>query len=169
MILSPNKYKDLPVTNRQGSAAHQTALTPRKAETVTAQAGRWLLASLVAMAILFGSSTARAQQITGAITGKLTDEQGALVTNANIKATNVATGFTRTTKTDNAGGYNIQYLPVGGYTVTVDAPGFKKFVQQNLVIAVDQTQPLNVTLSVGAESQTDRSDHGSACDQHRYL
>ena len=154
MILSPNKYKDSPVTNRQGSAAHQTALTPRKAETVTAQAGRWLLASLVAMAILFGSSTARAQQITGAITGKVVDEQGALVTNANIKATNVATGYTRSTKTDDAGGYNIQYLPIGGYTVTVDAPGFKKFVQQNLEIAVDQTQPLNVTLSVGAESQT---------------
>ena len=154
MILSPNKYKGLPVANRQGSAAQQTALTPRKTETVTAQAGRWLLASLVAMAILFGSSAARAQQITGAITGKVADEQGALVTNANIKATNVATGYTRSTKTDDAGGYNIQYLPIGGYTVTVDAPGFKKFVQQNLEIAVDQTQPLNVTLSVGAESQT---------------
>jgi Carboxypeptidase regulatory-like domain/TonB dependent receptor len=154
MILSPNKYKDLPVANRQGSAAQQTALTPRKTENVAAQAGRWLLASLVAMAILFGSSAARAQQITGAITGKVVDEQGALVTNANIKATNVATGYTRSTKTDDAGGYNIQYLPIGGYTVTVDAPGFKKFVQQNLEIAVDQTQPLNVTLSVGAESQT---------------
>ena len=32
--------------------------------------------------------------------------------------------------------------------------GFKKFVQQNIVIAVDQTQPLNVTLAVGAENQT---------------
>ena len=50
--------------------------------------------------------------------------------------------------------YNIQYLPVGTYTVTVDAPGFKKFVQQNMVITVDQTQALNVTLSVGAENQT---------------
>ena len=36
----------------------------------------------------------------------------------------------------------------------MDAPGFKKFVQQNLVLTVDQTQALNVTLAVGAESQT---------------
>jgi putative hemolysin len=99
-----------------------------------------------------GSSNA--QQITGSITGAVVDEQGALVSTANIKATNVATGFTREAKTDSNGTYNIQYLPVGGYTVTVEAPGFKKFVQQNLVITVDQTQALNVTLSVGAENQT---------------
>ena len=111
----------------------------------------WLL--IVALLITCISSS-HAQQITGSITGKVVDEQGALVTNANIKATNVATGYTRTAKTDDAGAYNIQYLPVGGYTVTVDASGFKKFVQQNLVITVDQTQPLNVTLAVGAESQT---------------
>jgi putative hemolysin len=99
-----------------------------------------------------GSSNA--QQITGSITGAVVDEQGALVSTANIKATNVATGFTREAKTDSNGTYNIQYLPVGGYTVTVEAPGFKKFVQQNMVITVDQTQALNVTLSVGAENQT---------------
>src|SRR5277367_5829828 len=129
MVLSSNKCINFPVTSRQGSATLQIALASRNAKTVTAQAGRWLLASLVVIAILFGSS-ARAQQITGSITGKVVDEQGALVTNANIKATNDATGFTRSTKTDDAGGYNIQYLPIGTYTVNVDAPGFKKYVQQ---------------------------------------
>ena len=111
----------------------------------------WLFVLVLLIACV---SSADAQQITGSITGSVVDEQGALVSNANIKATNVATGFTRTTKTDSAGTYNIQYLPVGGYTVTVDASGFKKFVQQNLVITVDQTQPLNVTLAVGSENQT---------------
>jgi hypothetical protein len=111
----------------------------------------WLL--IVAL-LITGISSLRAQQITGAVTGTVVDEQGAVVTNANIKATNVATGFSRTSKTDSAGTYNIQYLPVGGYSVTVEATGFKKFVQQNLVIGVDQTQPLNVTLAVGAENQT---------------
>src|SRR6202045_1287424 len=110
---------------------------------------------LFVIALLTASlSLSDAQQITGSISGTVKDNQGALVTNAEIKATNVETGFTRTTKTDNAGVYTIQYLPVGGYTVTVDASGFKKFVQQNLVITVDQTQALNVVLSVGAESQT---------------
>lgn len=99
-------------------------------------------------------SSSCAQQITGSIAGTVVDEQGAVVPNADVRATNVATGFMREGKTDNAGTYNIQSLPVGGYSVTVEAAGFKKFVQQNMVITVDQTQSLNVTLSVGAATQT---------------
>jgi putative hemolysin len=99
-------------------------------------------------------SASNAQQITGSISGAVKDEQGALIPGADVTATNVATGFTRAAKTDNSGTYNIQYLPVGGYTVNVEAPGFKKFVQQNMVITVDQTQTLNVTLTVGAQGQT---------------
>ena len=95
-----------------------------------------------------------AQQITGAIDGVVTDNQGAVVAHANVVAANLATGFTRTTITGNDGAYNIQYLPVGTYSVTVDSPGFKKFVQQNLEIAVDQTQALNITLTIGEATQT---------------
>ena len=112
---------------------------------------RWLF--LVALLIVSVSSS-YAQQITGTIDGDVKDEQGALVPNADVTATNVTTGFTRTAKSGSDGGFNIQYLPVGRYSVTVNAAGFKKFVQQNLEISVDQTQALSVVLSVGAESQT---------------
>ena len=73
---------------------------------------------------------------------------------AAVKATNVDTGFSRSATTGNDGAYRIEYLPVGKYDVEVEMPGFKKFVQQNVVLAVDQTQALNVTLAVGASSQT---------------
>ena len=95
-----------------------------------------------------------AQQITGSITGTVKDEQGAVVPGAKVKASNLETDFNRTGVSDNAGVYNIQYLPVGRYTVEVDANGFKKFVQENVVLSVDQTQSLNVTLSIGAQNQT---------------
>jgi Carboxypeptidase regulatory-like domain len=111
----------------------------------------WLFVAALLIACV---SSSVAQQITGAITGAVKDEQGAVIPNADIKATNVATGFTRASKTDGEGTYTIQYLPIGRYTVDVNASGFKKFVQQNMVITVDQTQSLNVTLVVGAESQT---------------
>jgi hypothetical protein len=154
MILTTNKYEISPGTSCRGNAPLGSTSAPRKADTIMSRASRWLLASLVAMAFLLGGNAALAQQITGAVTGKVTDEQGALVTNADVKATNDATGFTRAAKTDDAGGYNIQYLPIGTYSVTIEAQGFKKFVQQNVTIAVDQTQPLNVTLVVGAQDQT---------------
>jgi hypothetical protein len=95
-----------------------------------------------------------AQEITGSIRGTVRDEQGAVVTTATVRATNVETGLSRSAAVESDGAYQIEHLPVGRYTVEVDALGFKKFVQQNLVLTVDQTQALNVTLAVGAESQT---------------
>jgi hypothetical protein len=147
MILTPNKYRISPETSSDGNAS-------RKTNSVATQVSRWLLGSLVAMALLLGGNSARAQQITGAIAGTVTDPAGAVVPRALIQATNTGTGFSRTATSDNGGAYLIQYLPVGSYTVEVTAPGFKKFVQQNLVIAVDVTQTLAVTLDVGAATET---------------
>ncbi|MDE3103726.1 MAG: TonB-dependent receptor [Acidobacteriota bacterium] len=112
----------------------------------------YLLAALMA---LFGTTlTASGQRITGSIGGTVKDEQGALVNTAKVKATNTDTGFTRTTTVSSDASFLIQYLPVGNYTVEVSAAGFKKYVQQNVVVAVDQNITLGVTLAVGAENQT---------------
>jgi hypothetical protein len=127
-------------------------VSPRYSKS--AQASSWLLAGLVAMAFLLGGNFAHAQQITGAIAGTVMDPAGAVVPNASIQVTNTGTGSSRAATSDNAGSFLIQYLPVGNYTVDVTAQGFKKFVQQNVIIAVDVTQPLNVTLGVGAATET---------------
>jgi hypothetical protein len=117
------------------------------------RAARWLWVGIFSIVFLAGG-VSRAQQITGGVSGVVQDNQGALVLNAKVIARNTATGFSRSTVTDASGGYTINYLPVGNYTVTVEAPGFKKFEQQNLTIAVDQMQALPVTLSVGAVTET---------------
>ena len=104
--------------------------------------------------VLLSAQNARAQQITGSIAGTVKDGQGAVVSGAAVKATNVDTGFTRLATTANDGSYRIEYLPVGKYEVEVEMAGFQKFVQQNIVLALDQTQALNVTLAVGVSSQT---------------
>jgi hypothetical protein len=127
-------------------------VSPRYSKS--AQASSWLLAGLVAMTFLLGGNFAHAQQITGAIAGTVMDPAGAVVPNASVQVTNTGTGFSRAATSDNAGAFLIQYLPVGNYTVDVTAQGFKKFVQQNVIIAVDVTQPLNVTLGVGAATET---------------
>jgi Carboxypeptidase regulatory-like domain len=111
------------------------------------------LASFVVL-LGFVVAPARAQQITGSIAGTVKDEQGAVINTANIKAVNTQTGFSRSVASDGSGGYTIDYLPVGSYTVDVNAPGFKKFVQQNIALTVDQTLTLNIVLAIGAESQT---------------
>jgi hypothetical protein len=119
------------------------------------QRGRKLLLGVASLVLLLmGTLPVAAQQITGSFKGTVRDEQGAVIPNATVKATNADTGFSRSTVTDGDGVYSIQYLPVGRYAVEADAAGFKGFRQENLAVAVDQTQSLNVTLAVGAESQT---------------
>jgi hypothetical protein len=118
----------------------------------------WATAALriFALLVLFvgGILASNAQQITGSINGTVKDSSGAMVTTATIKATNTDTGFSRVVKAGGDGAYLIQYLPVGKYTVEVEAAGFKKFVQQNLAVAVDQTLTLNVMLEIGEQTQT---------------
>ena len=101
-----------------------------------------------------GNHIATAQQITGSIVGTVKDGQGAIVPAATIEARNAETGFKRTLTVSSAGDFNLQYLPVGKYIVEVNATGFKKFLQQNVVITLDQAQTLNVVLSVGAQDQS---------------
>jgi hypothetical protein len=116
----------------------------------------YLLVQLASLVLLLGLAflPAAAQQITGSVVGTVNDAQGALVTTATVKATNVDTGFSRSAPANGYGEYRIDYLPVGKYTVEVTAPGFERFVQKNIALDVGQTLAVNITLAVGAASQT---------------
>ena len=95
-----------------------------------------------------------AQQITGSITGSIKDSQGATVNNATVHATNVETGFSRSTHAKDDGTYLIQFLPVGHYSLEANAPGFKKFVQENIVVTVDTTSTVDMSFSIGSELES---------------
>jgi len=110
----------------------------------------WALALLM----FAGLVPAHAQQITGTIVGAVKDQTGALVTTATVKATNLDNGFARTVKTNSYGEYRIDYLPVGRYTVVAEASSFKRFVQENITLDVDQVLTLEIPLSVGAATDT---------------
>src|SRR6202046_3747778 len=110
----------------------------------------WALAVLV----LVSTVCLHAQQTTGSIVGTVKDQTGAVISSATVKATNVDTGFTRSAPTNGYGEYRIDYLPVGKYTVELEAAGFRRFVQENVVLNVDQTQTVEITLTVGASTET---------------
>jgi hypothetical protein len=104
--------------------------------------------------ILTGSFAALGQQSTGSIVGTVKDQQGAVVNTATVKATNLDTGFSRSAPANGYGEYRIDYLPVGRYTVEAQAPSFERFVQKSVALDVDQTLTVDVTLTVGAATQT---------------
>jgi hypothetical protein len=111
-----------------------------------------ILAALVF--ILTGSIIAFGQQITGTIVGTVKDQQGAVVSTATVKATNLDTGYSRSAPANGYGEYRIDFLPVGRYTVEALAPSFERFVQENIALDVDQTLTVDIPLVVGAQTQT---------------
>jgi len=104
--------------------------------------------------LMLAAVPSHAQQITGSIVGTVNDQQGAVISGATVKATNPATAFSRTVTANGYGQYRIDYLPIGTYTLEVNANGFKRYVQENIVLTVDQTQTVPISLSVGTQTQT---------------
>jgi hypothetical protein len=115
---------------------------------------RYVVSLLVLVLSLASVASLHAQQTTGSIVGTVKDESGAVVNASTAKATNVDTGFSRSAPSNGYGEYRIDYLPVGKYTVELEAAGFRRFVQQNIVLNVDQTLTVDITLSVGAATET---------------
>lgn len=97
---------------------------------------------------IVGHSAAQAvdsQQITGVVT----DPTGAVVPNAEIKVTNDSTGISVTLRTNDSGIYDALNLPVGVYTVTAGAQGFKKTVIHGVSVDVGGKPAVPVQLEVG--------------------
>jgi len=107
-----------------------------------------------ALVLCMGTLHASAQGITATIVGTVKDPQGALFPGATVKATNADTGFTQTATSNGTAEYRLGGLPVGRYVLEVDAQGFEKFVQNNILLTVDQTQTIDVTLTVGTQVET---------------
>ena len=94
------------------------------------------------------TSAAVAQQTTGNINGRITDDQGAAVPGVTVTATNPETGFVRTSVTDGEGIYRLTALPVGTYDITAELQGFSKVDNKGIVVNVAQTLDVNMTLKI---------------------
>ncbi len=99
------------------------------------------------------SSSAYAQAISGNLVGTVVDSSSAVVANASVEATKIDTGITTTTTTGNTGAYRFENLPVGTYRIIVKSSGFKTSIQQ-VDVVLNQTGTLNITMTLGATSET---------------
>jgi hypothetical protein len=100
------------------------------------------------------ASLAYAAEPTATILGTIRDSSGAVVPNANIRATNQQTGFHRDATSSQEGAYILPLLPVGEYRVTVQAPSFKTFEQKGITLSVNQNARVDAVLTVGAVAET---------------
>lgn len=113
------------------------------------------LRSVAAGVLVFIATAAAlfAQTITGSITGNVTDPGGAVIPNATVVAKNVATGVETRTITNGVGDYNVRFLQIGQYTLTVQSAGFADQKVGPITLEVDQVAKINVHMTVSGAAQ----------------
>jgi hypothetical protein len=91
---------------------------------------------------------------TGGISGAVTDQQGAVVSNAKVIAVNTITNREYETTTDAQGSYLLRDLPPGVYNLSVRAAGFSITAMSGLVVRAQEAIAVNATLRVATASET---------------
>ena len=115
----------------------------------------WLLVSLLLVCFVgFFSAPAWAQVVTGSITGVVTDPTGAVVPGAKVLLTDVNKGYTYNATSNAVGRYLVTSLPPSTYKLSVEAQGFKTYVQDGITLDVNQKSSIDVALQLGASVQT---------------
>ncbi|CDM64869.1 TonB-dependent receptor [Pyrinomonas methylaliphatogenes] len=109
---------------------------------------------LIAFCSVLSSAVGWGQGTTSRVTGTVLDPSGAAVPNATVTLINEATNVSFTTQTTDTGTYVFDSVQVGTYTVTVEKPGFKKFVSPGNKVNVNQPTTVDVRLEVGGVNET---------------
>src|ERR1700733_10218281 len=107
------------------------------------------------LALVAGFAVCRLLSQTGGapVQGAVTDSSGAVVPNADVVLTEVATSSQQKTTTNNAGLYFFPASSLGAYTLTVTAGGMEKW-EGKIVLEAGLSAEVNVSLKVGATSVT---------------
>ena len=108
------------------------------------------LFGILAAAVLLSPLNAWGQFTTASLGGTVLDSSGAGIPDADVNVLNVQTGFTQDVRTSTTGAFLFSRLPIGTYILRIEKPGFSAYVQDQIVLNVDQSASLSpITLQVG--------------------
>lgn len=119
-----------------------------------------MLRLVLSTAILLTASlpSASAQVLYGSIVGNVNDRSGAAIPNATVTILQSQTGFTRQIQTNEAGQFQFATVPGGSYKVTITKSGFTTHSSEDLNVSANAVARVDVSLEVGAVSESVRVD-----------
>src|SRR6266567_811584 len=123
---------------------------------------RWQAFALLATLIVSVQPSSLAQESTGKILGTVTDQNGAVVPDAKITVTDVATKIGRETMTDKDGNFLVISLPIASYKVTAEKQGFKKAVSAEQQLLINQALKIDFKLDPGQITEVVEVSAGGA-------
>src|SRR5258707_4047799 len=138
--------------------------------------GRFLA---VAVLFIFAGFSLRAQTNNGAIAGSILDSSGGAIAGAEVVATGAETHSVYNTVSSSTGAYRFSDLALGTYNLTVTAKGFKVAEFTGVVVQINSTGSLDITMQPGdvketltviADAptvQTETSDIGTVVDKRQ--
>jgi len=115
------------------------------------------LFAVLAVALMSIGYAVGQTSVTGAMTGRVTDPQDAVIANATVKVTNLETGSVSTVTTSSEGTYRVENLQPGNYKIEVTASGFATGTSaKDIVVEVSKPTSVDVKLGlVGATAQVE--------------
>jgi hypothetical protein len=111
---------------------------------------RLLRNALLLLVVGVSSSYAQGR---GTVVGTVSDSSGAMLPGATIVLRQTATGAMRAVVAGSDGTFVVPSLPPASYSLTAEAPGFKKYEREGIVLLADQSTAVNITLEVGVASE----------------
>ncbi len=111
----------------------------------------FVVSSLILICVGLGiTPNLSAQAVSNAtVTGRVTDQEDAVLSGAQVKITGLDTGTVHDVVTNADGLYTIPNLPIGPYTFQVTAPGFQTYQQTGISLRVNDNVQINVVMKVG--------------------
>jgi Carboxypeptidase regulatory-like domain/TonB-dependent Receptor Plug Domain len=113
-----------------------------------------LTAMLAVVALLAGVIPALAQIQTGEITGRVSDDTGAILPGATVTLTSPALIQPQTATSSETGSFRFPQIPIGTYSVKFELPGFKTVVREGIVVTIGFTAQVNQQLAISTVQET---------------
>ena len=129
---------------------------PRPARPAAGMFKLWRIsmALLLATVVLGLCEQARSQAVNATLLGTVTDSSGAAAGSVKMTITEMNTGVSRTSQTNESGNYVVPDLPPGTYRVTAELPGFKRASRAAIDVIVNTTERVDLVLEPGNVSET---------------
>jgi hypothetical protein len=108
---------------------------------------------MLVLAALLLSASAFGAEVTASLVGTVRDASGAVVAGASLSLTNIQTNVTKKAESGSDGEYSFTLVPVGQYRLTVERSGFRKYVQEGIILQVNQAAKQDISLQVGAQTE----------------
>ena len=103
----------------------------------------------VLVGLLGSGLLAYGQGTSASLTGQVTDPAGAAIAGATVTVSNLGTGFTHSVKTDGVGIYLLRPLPIGNYSLAIEASGFNRYVQNGIELTANLAATQDIHLKIG--------------------